>query len=90
MRKGESDYLAEVRRYWIYAGWNGKTGDCGGKLCEKMSVEKAQKVWDRVSYAARVSAGIGPRQAARFLTEEKMQKARKIADGILRVIYENA
>lgn len=89
MRKGESDYLAEVRRYWIYAGGNGKTaGD--GKLGEKMSIREAQKIWDRVSYAARVSAGIGPRQAARFLTEEKMQKARKIADSILRVIYENA
>lgn len=90
MRKGESDYLAGVRRYWIFAGWNGKTDGGDGKLCEKMSIQKVQKVWDRVSYAARVSAGIGPRQAARFLTEEKMQKARKIADSILRVIYENA
>ena len=94
MRKGEKDYMAEVRRKWIADGWNYEKRDGAtdiklklGKLCEKVSKETASKVWDRVAYLAKVSAGIKPGNTA-SLTEEKEKKAQGIAEAILELIFQ--
>ena len=94
MRKGEKDYMAEVRRKWISDGWIYEKRDDAtdvkqklGKLCEKVSKETASKVWDRVAYLAKVSAGIRPGYTA-DLTEEKEKKAQEIAEAILELIFQ--
>ena len=94
MRKGEKDYMAEVRRKWIADGWIHEKGETGtdvkqklGKLCEKVSKGTASKIWDRVAYLAKVSAGIKPGNTA-SLTEEKEKRAREIAEAILGLIYQ--
>ncbi len=94
MKSGERDYLAVVRRKWIADGWIYEKRDGAadiklklGKLCEKVSKETASKVWDRVAYLAKVSAGIKPGYTE-SLTEEKEKKAQEIAEAILELIYQ--
>ena len=79
------DFMAEVRKKWIYAGRECDESGKFGLLVELLDGPKAWGVWERVSYVAKAAAGIGQNKTP---TLEQQERARLIAERLLQVIYE--
>ena len=88
MKIGERDYMAPVRRKWVCDGWEDARAGIQiiGKLGQVIGVSGAAKVWDRVIYLSKVSAGIGPRQSDQYITDEQREHAKRVAERLLEVI----
>lgn len=93
MRKGEKDFMADVRKKWIWDGWikdeNGTEPKQNyGLLSSKINPSSAYQVWGRVSYIAKITAGINLRANPEKVPEAQKQKACEVAETILQTIYE--